>query len=319
MKLACANYMALGIPILNIWPNLMRFLQSIRRFRDSKQWNPHVINAGKYLCAMVVTLAYFLDVRIISASHSFKEWNWMRTVYIILSTISTIYRLGYDYYVDWGLLRINDVKYKFLRKEMTFKPMWYYCAIVVNFILRFAWLILLITLYFIGDKIKANGSIIWVDVIVGSFEVIRRFIWNIFRLDNEQLNNAGEYLPIRDIPLPFETSHFKPKRNLLLDFVKNIEKLWPFKLLHSLTTEEDEPVFFNEIVHPRERATKKESQYFVIGKRVPVVTLDKSGDEELSSIVKRLDQESDNDLLKIMEDQNKKIEEIISTTKEKKE
>ena len=32
-------------------------------------------------------------------------------------------------------------------------------------------------------------------------EIVRRFIWNFFRLENEHLNNCGEFRAVRDIYL----------------------------------------------------------------------------------------------------------------------
>ena len=32
-------------------------------------------------------------------------------------------------------------------------------------------------------------------------ELVRRFIWNFFRLENEHLNNCGEFRAVRDISL----------------------------------------------------------------------------------------------------------------------
>ncbi|KAF9614583.1 hypothetical protein IFM89_019366, partial [Coptis chinensis] len=39
--------------------------------------------------------------------------------------------------------------------------------------------------------------------IVASLEIIRRGIWNFFRLENEHLNNVGKYRAFKSVPLPF--------------------------------------------------------------------------------------------------------------------
>lgn len=31
-------------------------------------------------------------------------------------------------------------------------------------------------------------------------------MWNIYRVENEHLNNCGEYRAVQDIPLPFESA-----------------------------------------------------------------------------------------------------------------
>lgn len=42
--------------------------------------------------------------------------------------------------------------------------------------------------------------------LIAVIEIVRRFIWNIFRLENEHLNNCGQFRAVRDIPLPYETT-----------------------------------------------------------------------------------------------------------------
>ncbi|KAL7240574.1 hypothetical protein ACSBR2_006268 [Camellia fascicularis] len=42
-----------------------------------------------------------------------------------------------------------------------------------------------------------------VAVIVAVLEIIRRGIWNFFRLENEHLNNVGKYCAFKSVPLPF--------------------------------------------------------------------------------------------------------------------
>jgi len=36
---------------------------------------------------------------------------------------------------------------------------------------------------------------------LGFLEVFRRFIWNFFRLENEHLNNCGQFRAVRDISI----------------------------------------------------------------------------------------------------------------------
>jgi hypothetical protein len=69
-------------------------------------------------------------------------------------------------------------------------------AIVENFVLRFIWLV---RLYDIGIKGETYKDI--VITILGFLEVIRRFIWNFFRLENEHLNNCGQFRAVRDISI----------------------------------------------------------------------------------------------------------------------
>ncbi|MEQ2259472.1 Xenotropic and polytropic retrovirus receptor 1, partial [Xenotaenia resolanae] len=72
---------------------------------------------------------------------------------------------------------------------------YYYCAIVEDVLLRFAW-ILTITL---TSLTKFEGIADILATLLAPLEVFRRFVWNFFRLENEHLNNCGEFRAVRDI------------------------------------------------------------------------------------------------------------------------
>lgn len=69
----------------------------------------------------------------------------------------------------------------------------YYFAIVEDLILRFGWTLSmsLIEMGYIDREIIVS--------ILSPLEVFRRFIWNYFRLENEHLNNCGNFRAVRDI------------------------------------------------------------------------------------------------------------------------
>ncbi|KAK7827305.1 phosphate transporter pho1 like protein 7 [Quercus suber] len=68
---------------------------------------------------------------------------------------------------------------------------------VLNVLLRFAWM--QTVLGFQVSFLHKNSLI----AIVASLEIIRRGIWNFFRLENEHLNNVGKYRAFKSVPLPF--------------------------------------------------------------------------------------------------------------------
>ena len=39
--------------------------------------------------------------------------------------------------------------------------------------------------------------------VVAVLEIIRRGIWNFFRVENEHLNNVGNFRAFKSVPLPF--------------------------------------------------------------------------------------------------------------------
>ncbi|CEG79455.1 hypothetical protein RMATCC62417_13920 [Rhizopus microsporus] len=60
--------------------------------------------------------------------------------------------------------------------------------------LRFGWIL---------NTLNLNLSNDMTSFIVAALEVYRRFQWNFFRLENEHINNCGNFRAIKEIPLPF--------------------------------------------------------------------------------------------------------------------
>ncbi|KAM5239258.1 solute carrier family 53 member 1 isoform 2-T2 [Ctenodactylus gundi] len=117
-------------------------------------------------------------------------------LWIVFCIISSCYTLIWDLKMDWGLFDKNAGENTFLREEIVYpQKAYYYCAIVEDVILRFAWTI----------QISITSTTLFphsVDIIATVFaplEVFRRFVWNFFRLENEHLNNCGEFRAVRDI------------------------------------------------------------------------------------------------------------------------
>lgn len=71
----------------------------------------------------------------------------------------------------------------------------YYFAAIEDFVIRFRFLI---TVPLIEMGLVDPETMIW---IFAPLEVFRRFMWNFFRLENEHLNNCGNFRAIRDISI----------------------------------------------------------------------------------------------------------------------
>ncbi|KAM6166541.1 solute carrier family 53 member 1 isoform 2-T2 [Erethizon dorsatum] len=117
-------------------------------------------------------------------------------LWIIFCIISSCYTLIWDLKMDWGLFDKNAGENTFLREEIVYpQKAYYYCAIIEDVILRFAWTVQIsITSMTI---LPHSGDII--ATVFAPLEVFRRFVWNFFRLENEHLNNCGEFRAVRDI------------------------------------------------------------------------------------------------------------------------
>jgi len=97
--------------------------------------------------------------------------------------------------MDWGLGRINDTSGTTttttttttnfgLRPLLLFTPsIWYYCAIIVDLLLRFIW----VTKYFnVPEVIGYNLFMMVMEVV----EVMRRSMWSVFRIEWECLSKG---------------------------------------------------------------------------------------------------------------------------------
>jgi hypothetical protein len=70
----------------------------------------------------------------------------------------------------------------------------------VNVLLRsLVWILLFLPL----NVIPGFSQPAW-DVIFAALEVIRRGLWNFYRLENEHLNNVGNFRAVKTVPLPFQ-------------------------------------------------------------------------------------------------------------------
>ena len=107
--------------------------------------------------------------------------------------------------MDWGLFREwnrkNDLL--FLRSRILYPKIFYYIAIIVNFLLRFIWFTSFISL---GLDSIVEGEIKMLFFSVA--EIIRRIQWCLLRVENENVNNLEKYRSVFDIPmLPDEQDH----------------------------------------------------------------------------------------------------------------
>lgn len=133
-------------PIVNCLPAWFRFAQCLRRYRDSKEIFPHLVNAGKYSTTFLVVI--FATLR-----NVYKRKSWLRIpitakkpkcktstyfhlkfsedyentfdnpftiLWILSSVISSCYAYTWDIKMDWGLFDKNANENKFLREEIVY-------------------------------------------------------------------------------------------------------------------------------------------------------------------------------------------------------
>ncbi|KAK6270429.1 hypothetical protein POUND7_007534 [Theobroma cacao] len=173
--------------IIAVIPYWSRLLQCVRRFYDEKD-PMQGYNGLKYFLTIVAVCtrtAYGLD-----RGDSWKTLAWT------FSAMAAIFGTYWDLVIDWGLLQRKS-RNRWLRDKLLvpYKSV-YFAAMVLNVLLRFAWLQTVLNFHLSLHRETLTA-------IVASLEIIRRGIWNFFRLENEHLNNVGKFRAFKSVPLPF--------------------------------------------------------------------------------------------------------------------
>ncbi|KZP18136.1 EXS-domain-containing protein [Athelia psychrophila] len=175
--------------VLAILPFAVRLVQSIRRYADSGL-PTHLVNGGKYTMGIVYYLAYFVWRFHGQSSRGapFIAWCFFGTVY-------SVYACTWDYLMDWSLFKPH-ARYPLLRSDLVYtnEIPFYYFALVSNLLIRFIWVLYIPV---------AGPSIILRTFIGGFLEMLRRWQWNFYRLENEHTGNMDQYRISREVPLPY--------------------------------------------------------------------------------------------------------------------
>ncbi|KIK38861.1 hypothetical protein CY34DRAFT_90270 [Suillus luteus UH-Slu-Lm8-n1] len=168
--------------VLAMIPFAVRLLQSLRRYKDSKL-PTHLINAGKYGMGIVYYFCYYLWRRDGKSDNGASFILWC-----ISAVIYSLYGCAWDFAMDWSICKPR-AKYPFLRRELVYTSQ----IPVTNLIIRFLWV------FYIPDWPHLNTQ----SFLYGLLEMIRRVVWNFYRLENEHLGNMDQYRITREVPLPY--------------------------------------------------------------------------------------------------------------------
>ncbi|KAK2969046.1 hypothetical protein RJ640_007911 [Escallonia rubra] len=169
-------------------PYWCRLLQCLRRLVEEKDVMQGV-NGLKYFSTIVA-----ISTR---TAYSLNKGDHWRIMAGVASVVAAIFGTYWDLVMDWGLLQRKS-KNRFLRDRLLVPhTSIYFVAMVLNVLLRFAWLQ---TVLNFQVSFLHRESLV---ALVACLEIIRRGIWNFFRLENEHLNNVGKYRAFKSVPLPF--------------------------------------------------------------------------------------------------------------------
>ncbi|XP_037819897.1 xenotropic and polytropic retrovirus receptor 1 homolog [Lucilia sericata] len=197
----CLESDYIGNAIVRCLPSWFRFAQCLRRYSDTGQVHPFLVNAGKYAASFPMVVFSTLATKY-KDDYNYTFENPFIWFYIISAIFQTCYCCCWDILRDFGLFQTFSGKNIFLREQIVYRPGFYYFAIVENIILRFFWAI---SLYLITHNYISSYNM---DSLAGCLEIIRRYIWNYVRLENEHLYNVGQFRAVRDIFIaPIETKN----------------------------------------------------------------------------------------------------------------
>ncbi|KAI7750442.1 hypothetical protein M8C21_004695, partial [Ambrosia artemisiifolia] len=172
-----------------VLPYWIRLLQCIRRWNDGRDFT-QALNGLKYLSTIVALVTRTI--------YSQKGGIAMKVISASTSGVATIFNTYWDIVMDWGLLSKNSQNPLLREKLILPSKSIYFIAMVLNVILRLAWMQTVMDFHELPFLHK-NA----LTAIFASLEIIRRGIWNFFRLENEHLNNVGKFRAVKSVPLPF--------------------------------------------------------------------------------------------------------------------
>jgi len=196
------------VAVVGLLPAWFRFAQCLRRYRDTKEAFPHLVNAGKYSSTMLAVTLSCLDSNF--GGEGYK--NIFFYLWLTAQLVSSVYGYIWDIKMDWGFFTANAGENTFLREETVYSSKnYYYFAIVEDLVVRFSWVYVLIL-----DQFDTGIPREFIITFTAALEVMRRFIWNFFRLENEHLNNCGKFRAVRDISVaPIDASDQQMIINLM--------------------------------------------------------------------------------------------------------
>ncbi|KAG2235654.1 EXS family-domain-containing protein [Thamnidium elegans] len=193
-------YRDIMVPLFISLPYLIRLKQCISEYIETKE-RRHVLNAIKYTSSLpVVILASIQKKAAIyvaetgrTPNHWYLNENTVTQLWILFVFINSMYSFWWDISMDWNLITVstknNNVKF---RTQLYFPTTFYVVATAIDFLLRITWSLKLSSPIYIR---QLDASIFLL------LEIFRRWVWVIFRLENEWVKKIYNTLPLDSLRL----------------------------------------------------------------------------------------------------------------------
>lgn len=198
----CSSSHLKSMGIIACLPSAWRLLQCLRRYADSADAFPHLVNAIKYGLGM----AYNVTLCIYRLSNHNPS---KRTPFIVFAAFNAIATSTWDLVIDWSLFQPSKHNL-FLRNDLYLagpknwkngtydskRKAVYYVAMIWNVAIRFQWIVYAVA----PSTIQQSAT---TSFVLAFLEVIRRFVWVIFRVENEHVANVHLFKVSSEAPLPY--------------------------------------------------------------------------------------------------------------------
>jgi hypothetical protein len=170
-------------------PSVWRAFQCIRRYLDTKNAFPHLLNLGKYIFGVL----YYATL----SMYRIDLYTRFQAAFITFALLNAVYTSVWDLIMDWSLGN-PYAKNPMLREVLGFRRVWiYYAAMFFDVIVRFNWIFYAIFI----TNIQQSALL---SFMISVSEVCRRGVWSIFRVENEHCTNVLLFRASRDVPLPYD-------------------------------------------------------------------------------------------------------------------
>ena len=108
-------------PVVQCLPAWFRFAQCLRRYRDTREAFPHLVNAGKYSTTFFVVIFSSLSGYFQAEEAGSAAGKWLFYAYLLAAVVSSLYAYAWDIKMDWGLLDAGaGADNPFLRDEIVY-------------------------------------------------------------------------------------------------------------------------------------------------------------------------------------------------------
>jgi hypothetical protein len=192
---------AVVVPLILALPSLIRLRQCLIEYvrvrraprKESTGWGgQHLANALKYASAFPVIILSALQ-RNLPTEEARSAGASLNRAWLVALLVNSLYSFYWDVAKDWDLTLFSgarerearDHPYGLRRRLVVGPPGLYYAVIVADLVLRCTWSLKLSPHL---DRLADFESSIF---IVELLEVLRRWVWIIFRVETEWLRNSS--------------------------------------------------------------------------------------------------------------------------------